>query len=90
MQSVSGDDAFFTMKKDGDLYGRTVSDVDDFLVAGNSHFKKMMSSALKKIFTFGKTEFDKLKFTGLNIEQTEDGIYADQIDYIKNVQPISS
>ena len=78
------------MNKDGDIFGMTILHVDDFLVAGNSQFMKMMSSTLKKRFPFGKTEFDKFKFTGLNIEQTEEGIYVDQIDYIENIQPISS
>ena len=36
MKSVSGDDAFFTMTKGGELYGMTVLHVDDFLVAGQS------------------------------------------------------
>ena len=72
MRSVSGDDEFFTMNKDGDLFRMTVLHVDDFLVAGNPQFVKTMSSTLKKIFTFGKTEFDRFKFTGLNIEQTEE------------------
>ena len=90
MKSVSGDDAFFTMSKEGELFGMTVLHVDDFLVAGNSEFMKMISSSLKKRFTFGKTELDKFKFTGLNIEQTDNGIYVDQIDYIHNIQPISA
>ena len=72
MRSVSGDDAFLTINKDGDLFRMTVLHVDDFLVAGNPHFMKMMSSTLKNVFTFGKTEFDRFKFTGLNIEQTEE------------------
>ena len=90
MKSVSGDDAFFTMSKEGELFGMTVLHVDDFLVADNSEFMKMISSSLKKRFTFGKTELDKFKFTGLNIEQTDNGIYVDQIDYIHNIQPISA
>ena len=45
---------------------------------------------MKNRFTFGKTEYTKFKFTGLNIEQTSNGIFVDQIDYIRNIQPISS
>ena len=89
MKSVSGDDAFFTLNKEGELLGMTVHHVDDFLVAGNQKFMKIISSTLKKRFTFGKTDLDKFKFTGLNIEHTEQGIYIDQLDYIKNIQPIS-
>ena len=68
----------------------TVLHVDDFLVAGKSEFLKALSTQLEKRFTFGKTEFTKFKFTGLNIEQTSEGIYVDQIDYIRNIQPIFS
>ena len=45
---------------------------------------------MKNRFTFGKTEYTKFKFTGLNIEQTSNGIFVDQIDYIKNIQAIYS
>jgi hypothetical protein len=90
MKSVSGDDAFFSINKDGELFGMTILHVDDFLVAGCSQFIKMISQKLKSRFTFGKTELTKFKFTGLNIEQTDSGIYVDQIDYIHNIKPISS
>ena len=90
MKSISGDDAFFTMSKTGELFGMTVLHVDDFLVAGRPEFLSMISFKLKKRFTFGKTEYSKFKFTGLNIDQQEEGIYVDQIDYIQNIQPISS
>ena len=90
MKSVSGDDAFFTMNRNGKLYGMTVLHVDDFLVAGSPEFLSRLSTQLEKRFTFGRTEFTKFKFTGLNIEQTADGIYVDQVDYIRNIQPISS
>ena len=90
MKSVSGDDAFFTMTKGGELYGMFVLHVDDFLVAGKPDFLKAQGTQLQKRFTFGRTEFTKFKFTGLNIEETNEGIYVDQIDYIINIKPISS
>ena len=68
----------------------TVLHVEDFLVAGKSEFLKALSTQLERRFTFGKTEFTKFKFTGLNIEQTSERIYVDQIDYFRNIQPISS
>ena len=34
MKSISGDDAFFTMNKKGELFGMTVLHADNFLVAG--------------------------------------------------------
>ena len=90
MKSVSGDDAYFSMVKNGELFGMTVLHVDDFLVAGSQEFLNMISTKLKDRFTFGKMELAKFKFTGLNIEQTQEGIYVDQIQYIHSLQPISS
>ena len=48
LKSISGDDAFFSMRKDGELYGMTVLHVDDFLVAGSPDFLKVISEKLKK------------------------------------------
>ena len=90
MKSSSGDEAFFNMRKDGELFGMTVLHVDDFLVAGKPEFLEELSIKLKKRFTFGKIELNKFKFTGLNIEQTKEGIFVDQIEYIQSIQPISS
>ena len=78
------------MIKDGELFGMTVLHVDDFLVAGKPEFLKLLTSKLKKRFMFGRTELTKFKFTGLNVEQKEDGIYVDQIDYIQNIQATSA
>ena len=80
MKSVIGYDAFFTLTRNGELYGTTVLHVDDFLGTGKSEFLKALSTQLEERFTFGKTEFTKFKFTGLNIEQTSEGIYVDQIE----------
>ena len=68
----------------------TILHMDDFLVTGTSEFLQMLSQKLKRRFTFGKTELAKFKFTGLNIEQTEEGIFVDQIEFIHSIQPISS
>ena len=40
-------------------------------------------------FTFGKVQCQKFKYTGLNIEQKEDGsIFGDQNEYIQILEPI--
>ena len=90
MKSVSGDEAFFSIRKDGELFGMTVLHVDDFLVAGNPDFLVQLGHKLRNRFTFGKIEFNKFKYTGLNIEQTKDGISVDQVDYIQSIKPISA
>ena len=43
LKSVSGDDSFFSMIKDGELFGMTVLHIDDFLVAGHSDFLKQIT-----------------------------------------------
>ena len=55
----------------------TVPHVDEFLVAGRPDFLDHLGQKLKSIFTFGKIEYNKFKFTGLNIKQKEDGIYVE-------------
>ena len=59
-------------------------------MAGSQEFLNMISTKLNDRFTFGKTELAKFKFTGLNIEKTQEGIYVDQIQYIHSIQSISS
>ena len=39
-------------------------------------------------FTFGKIEIEKFKFTGLNVQQTGEGILVDQNKYIQSIKPI--
>ena len=90
MKSVSGDEAFFSMIRNKELFWMTVLHGDDFPVAGSQEFLKLISTKLQNRFTFGKMELTKFKFTGLNIEQNKEGIYVDQIEYIQSIQPISS
>ena len=88
MKNLSGDEAFFYILKDGKLIGMCLIHVDDFLVAGNDIFFKLVQDKLEKRFTFGKIECRSFKFTGLNIRETKDGIMVDQNEYIQSLQPI--
>ena len=90
MKPVSGDEAFFSMVKDGELVGLCILHVDDFLVAGKSSFLSALDRQLQGRFKFGKVETKKFKFTGLNIEQLEKTILVDQIDFINGIKPIFS
>ena len=90
MKPVSGDEAVFHMIKDGILIGLCLLHVDDFLVGGSPEFHKLLGRRLQGRFTFGKIEEQKFKFTGLNIEQTKEGIYVDQIDFIEALEPITT
>ena len=51
-------------------------------------FLKLIQDKLQGRFKFGKIELQKFKFTGLNIEQNDDGIYIDQNEYIQGIEPI--
>ena len=70
------------------LHGLCVLHVDDFLIAGNQWFYELVKTNLVDKFTFGKIEMEKFKFTGLNIQQTKDGIFIDQDSYIRSIKPI--
>ena len=39
-------------------------------------------------FHIWKIEYGSLKFTGLNIKQTSEGIFVDQNEYIQSLEPI--
>lgn len=88
MRTISGDEALFHMIKNGKLIGMCILHVDDFLVGGTNAFLNELSTKLRGRFTFGKTESGSFKYTGLNIEQKDDGIYVDQIEYIESIKPI--
>ena len=90
MKPVSGDDAFFTMVKNGRLLGSCILHVDDFLVgSGSEEFDRLLNSRLKGRFTFGRIESGQFKFTGLKIEQKKDKILVDQIEFIQSLNEIA-
>ena len=88
MKSLSGDDAFFYMIENKKLTGMILLHVDDFMVAGNPTFLKLVEKKLEKRFTFGKVECRNFKFTGLYIRDTKEGIMVDQNEYIQSLKPI--
>ena len=91
MKAMCGDEAFFSLVKNDNLVGLCVLHVDDFLVAGKPSFLSALDQQLQGRFKFGKVESDRFKFTGLNIEQTNDHIIlVDQIEFINGIKPISS
>ena len=88
MRSLSGDDAVFYSIRNGKLEGICLLHVDDFLIGGSEGFLSFALKSLLNRFTFGKIESKKFKFTGLNVEQTEEGIFIDQNEYIQALKPI--
>ena len=71
MSSVTGDEAVFTLHKDGQLDGLCCLHVDDFLLAGSPEFETKLNKKLRGRFTISKAESGQLKYTGLNIKQTK-------------------
>ena len=89
MKTLSGDLAFFYLVKENKLLGLCIVHVDDFLMGGNQEFFNILNNTLLTKFTFGKMECKRFKYTGLNIEQKEDGsIFVDQNEYIQSLKPI--
>ena len=89
MKQLSGDDALFYMVENNTLIGLCALHVDDFLTGGTKKFEDILDKKLQGRFTFGKIELQKFKFTGMNIEQTAEGIFIDQIDNINSILPIT-
>ena len=89
MKSLSGDDAFFyLLEENKKLMGLCILHVDNFLIGGTNKFLHIIHDKLKGRFTFRKIEIESFKFTGLNIQQDEDGIYVDQNEYIQQIEPV--
>ena len=89
MKTLSGDSSFFYLLKEGKLLGLCILHVDDFLVGGTSEFFDLIENNLLNKFTFGKVQCNKFKYTGINIEQKENGeIFIDQDDYIQSLKEI--
>ena len=62
--------------------------VDDGIGGGNHHYDTAIKE-LQKSLPFGSQEFDRFKFTGLDIEQLPDfSIKVSQKDYIHRIDPI--
>ena len=61
MKTLSGDQAFFTMHKNGKLIGFVCVHVDDLLMSGNDLFNKLIINNLLKQFKFSKIEKQKFK-----------------------------
>ena len=90
MKTLSGDSSFFYLIKEGKLEGLCILHVDDFLIGGKPEFFDLIKKEFMNKFTFGKVQCQKFKYTGLNIEQSQDGtIHLDQNEYIQSLQPIS-
>jgi transposase InsO family protein len=70
----------------GQLIGLVGLHVDDFLTAGNTHFRNVVLPELLSTFKVGKSESDSFMYTGFKLTQSEQGIILDQSHYVQNIR----
>ena len=80
------DPGLFFLKVNGELEGIIGLHVDDFLHCGSNKFEQVIIDPVMKHFKVGKNEKVCFMYTGFAISQTEDGIWLDQSQYVKNIQ----
>ena len=73
---------------EGKLAGFLVIHVDDFLVGGNSEFKRNVIDELMKILKISCREQDNFRYIGWDISQNEDGIEIDQNAYKELIETV--
>jgi hypothetical protein len=83
------DPCVFTLADDtGYVHGAIGMHVDDGLCAGDQTFQAALQK-LETKFPFGSKRCRDFTFTGIHIEQDENGdIHLDQTSYVQNIDPI--
>ena len=71
------------------LEGILIVHVDDFLFAGSENFYKSVIMNLKLKFKISKECTTAFKYIGLEIQQTQNGIYVAQEKYLDELQEIA-
>ena len=56
-----------------------------YLVSGKEEFIESILNVLKKQLSVSKVERNKFRFTGVNVEKSEDGIMISMEDYAKSM-----
>ena len=62
--------------------------VDDFLLGGTDWFHKNILAKLHGLFIVGLTESKAMKYLGVNIIQSENGVSLSMDEYIESVMPV--
>merc|ERR1712062_382314 len=84
--TVRGDEAFYYRHKDGQLGGVILGHVDDFNMAGTGRFLDEIGTMLKTELSVSKVEKNRFRFTGVDIERTEEGITMSMEDYADSLE----
>ena len=72
------DDSIFYWCNNNKLEGLIRCHVDDFFWGRTKHFAESAIHKLKEKFLTRSEEFEKFKYTGLNLVQKDDCVYLDQ------------
>ena len=72
----------------GNLIGQVAIHVDDFIITGKKNFIDHVIEMIKDKLKISKTERGKFRFTGIDVEQTEEGIQISMEDYANSIQQI--
>ena len=78
----------FYYRKDKKLSGLVAVHVDDFYSAGDESFKKDVLDKIYNKYECSKREVDKFRFTGIDIEKSEEGIKMSQNHYANSIEEI--
>ena len=82
------DNAMFLWQDSCELFGVIVLHVDDFLFCGTLRWHDLVIRELVETFKISKRECGAFRYIGLDIMQTEKGIFVNQNAYVKNLQEI--
>ena len=82
------DNAFFYLFKDGELLAMVSSHVDDFEIAAAEELGTAIIKKIEEHLTISKIEKDRFRFTGVDIERTDDCITMSMDDYAASLTKI--
>ena len=87
---MNEDNAFFYMRKDGDLVAMKSCHVDDFKIATADNFGQILIDKIAKHLTISKVEKDSFRFTGVDFERTDESIIISMEDYAASITEIEN
>jgi hypothetical protein len=88
LKNVTGDQAFYFCHKNGVLIGMILTHVDDFDMVGTKAFLDRIKKVLMKELKISKIEKRKFRFTGIDVEKTENRVTVSMEDYAKSIEKI--
>ena len=89
LRKLSGDEAvYYKLSEEGKLEGMISTHVDDFDLAGTKGFVEMVASEIERVLDVSTVESDKFRFTGIDVEKTENGIEISMEDYAQSLEEV--